>query len=357
MRVHVAGTWKSPESLGDLDPRKLDDAERAAIDFIRNWQAGKSSFTFHTSGSTGEPRPISFRREQLMASAQLSIEALRLKAGMKVLVCLDARFVAGALMLVRCLVNSMDIILQRPTSHPFSLYSEPVDFVALVPLQVSLLLDENPSLLNRRMTVIIGGAPLKESMVARLQEVQAECYATYGMTETLTHIALRKLNGEGKQHAFHLLPGVQAKNNEHGCLVISAAHLDTPIVTHDLAEWTDKDSFRILGRSDQVINSGGVKVHPHHVELIIERTIEEQGHLFRFFVAGRPDPQLGEHVCLIIEGQPLAKAIEGALLGHVNQWLSPYERPRQVIYVPKFIETSTQKIDRRATLSAIPEGK
>lgn len=353
MRIYVGGAWRPIDSIDTIDARPIDETERAGIHFIREWQAGKHSFTFHTSGSTSAPKPISFRRDQLMASAKLSIESLQLKPGMNVLVCLDPRFVAGALMLVRCLVNSMNIILQRPSSRPFSAWHETVDLVALVPMQVDILLKEDLAVLDRPMIVIIGGAPLNEQLARKLQHVKATCYATYGMTETLTHIALRKLNGPGKQHGFHLLPGIEAKSNEQGCLVIQAPHLDATLVTHDLAEWLTPDSFRILGRSDEVINSGGVKIHPTHVEGMVERAMDELGHVFRFFIAGRPDASLGEHVCLIIEGKPLAKPVEAALLGHINQWLSPYERPRQVEYITQFAETTTQKIDRRTTLARL----
>jgi len=353
MRIFVGGTWHPIETVKKLDPQGLDESDRASLTFIRQWLNGTTSFSFRTSGSTGDPKPVSFTRDQLVASAKLSIQALGLAPAMKALVCLDPWFVAGAMMLARCLVNSMDIIVQHPSSRPFALYKQPVDFVALVPYQLSLLLEEDRTILDQPMIVIIGGAPLSESIVEQLQSHAASCYATYGMTETLTHIALRKLNGPGKQNDFHLLPGIRASTNEAGCLTIHAPHIDSPIVTHDLVEWTSGDSFRILGRTDEVINSGGVKVHPRAVEATIARAMEEQGYRLRFFVAGQPDAQLGERVCLIIEGSPLAERAEEVLLGHINQWLSPYERPRQVAYVPTFDETSTQKIDRKATVKRI----
>lgn len=350
MRIFVAGNWHPIGAVNTFDRHGLDENEQASLSFIEAWMDGNQSFSFRTSGSTGDPKPITFRRDQLAASARLSIHSLGLTPGMKALVCLDPRFVAGAMMLVRCLENSMDIIIQRPSSHPFAECTEHVDFVALVPYQVSLLLEEKSAALDQPMIVIIGGAPLRESIVDQLQALAATCYATYGMTETLTHIALRRLNGPGKQDGFHVLPGVRVSINQQGCLVIHAPHIDSPVVTHDLAEWSSGDSFRILGRTDEVINSGGVKVHPRSVEAVIDRAVEEQGYRFRFFVAGQSDAQLGDRVCLFIEGLPLAKPAEEAMLGHINQWLSPYERPRKVVYIAKFDETSTQKIDRQATL-------
>lgn len=353
MRIFVGGNWHPIDSVNTLDRQGFDEIERNALSFIGEWLNGRRSFSFQTSGSTGNPKSISFRRDQLVASARLSVQSLGLMPGMKALVCLDPRFVAGAMMLVRCMENSMNIVVQSPSSRPFAVCREPVDFVALVPYQVSLLLKENSAVLDQPMLVIIGGAPLKESIIEQLQPHVASCYATYGMTETLTHIALRKLNGPGKQDAYHLLPGIRVFINEQGCLVIHAPHLDSPIVTHDLAEWASGDSFRILGRTDEVINSGGVKVHPRSVESVIDPALAEQGYHFRFFIAGRPDDQLGERVCLFIEGLPLAKPAEEVMLGHINQWLSPYERPRQVVYVHRFEETTTQKIDRPSTLRQI----
>lgn len=353
MRIFVAGNWHPIEAVKTLDRRGLDEHEQACLFFIDAWMDGQKSYSFQTSGSTGDPKPITFRRDQLAASARLSAQSLGLTPGMNALVCLDPRFVAGAMMLVRCMENSMDIIVQRPSSRPFAACKERVDFVALVPYQVSLLMEEKSTALDQPMIVIIGGAPLRESIVDQLRALAATCYATYGMTETLTHIALRRLNGPGKQDGFHVLPGVRVSLNEQGCLVIYAPHIDSPVVTHDLAEWSSGDSFRILGRTDEVINSGGVKVHPRSIEAVIDRAVEEQGYRFRFFVAGKSDTQLGERVCLFIEGPPLATPAEEAMLGHINQWLSPYERPRQVVYVAKFDETSTQKIDRQATLKRI----
>ncbi|MBL7849146.1 MAG: AMP-binding protein [Cyclobacteriaceae bacterium] len=356
MRVNIGGTWTRLEALDKLPVHSEEEMDRDAIQFIREWQEGRTSFTFHTSGSTGDPKPISFHRDQLVASAQLTLKVLPLTPGMTALVCLDPRFVAGAMMIVRCLVGSIDMVIRPASSNPFTKLPEPIDFAALVPLQVTTVLKESPAVLDALKVLIVGGAPLPETVVSKLKDCHAHCYATYGMTETLTHIALRKLNGPDKQSAFHLLPGIHASLNELGCLVIEAPHLGPPIVTHDIAEWTGHDSFRILGRSDEVINSGGVKVHPKKVEAILERVLDELGYTFRFFIAGQPDERLGQHVCLFIEGPPLSEAAESAMLSHLNQWLSTYERPRQVVFCRSFVHTPTQKIDRYATmLRSIPK--
>ncbi|MBS1545100.1 MAG: O-succinylbenzoic acid--CoA ligase, partial [Bacteroidetes bacterium] len=137
----------------------LPAATRPAFDFLLDWERGAESFTFHTSGSTGVPKEISFRRSQLLASAQLTIDALQLKAGETALVCLDSRFVAGALMLVRGLTANMNLVILEPAGNPFRDYSGPCDFVALVPYQLLQILNEAPEKINKVRNIIIGGAP------------------------------------------------------------------------------------------------------------------------------------------------------------------------------------------------------
>lgn len=351
MRVHVAGQWHGEETLKDVDLQSLDVHEREAVQFIHDWQEGKQAFTFHTSGSTGTPKPIMFHRSQLEASARITIDALQLKPGMTTLVCLDTRFVAGAMMLVRSMVIGMNILIRRPAGNPLASVTDPVDFMAVVPLQLAVILRESVDALDRIANVIVGGAALDEHVVKTLQHRRSAFFATYGMTETMTHAALRRLNGPGRQDAFHLLPGFSAAADFRGCLILRAAHLgDESIETNDLVQFVTPSTFHIHGRIDDVINSGGVKIHPAHVEDSLRSILPEAGYHFRYFITGLPDERLGERVCLVIEHMPLIDHEEKKLMQLIADGLDKFEAPREIRYVKTFLETPTQKIDRRATL-------
>lgn len=351
MQVNVDGTWRNPDRLEEVSSTSLGESQRYALEFIRAWNSGKSFFEFRTSGSTGDPKPITFSRSSLESSALFTIRALGLKPGMNSLVCLDTRFVAGAMMLVRALMGHMNLILREPSSDPLKDLNITVDFAAFVPLQLNTCLQHSRVAFGKLSAVIIGGAPVDDAFVSALPAESPRIYATYGMTETLTHIALRKLNGADRQPCFYPLPGIRIEKDERGCLVIHASHLgDVPVVTNDLATFTPDGGFHILGRADEVINSGGYKVHPRTVESAAGRILRDLGIQVRIFVAGVSDPQLHQRVCLVVESQPLPPTVESALRDRLPLELKKFELPREIIYRDRFVETATQKIDKRATL-------
>lgn len=334
-----------------LLPAGSSDQETNAISFCYKWLNGKEEFEFNTSGSTGPPKKIIFQRKQLEASARLTEEALRLVPGYTALICLDPKFIAGAMMVVRSLVTGMNMIIRTPSSNPLAGVADPIDFAAFVPYQLATMLEKGKEQLNKLRVVIIGGAPLPQEFIEKIQDYSTSFYATYGMTETITHIALQKLNGHDRQGFFHLLPGVRASMDDRGCLVIQAPHLGPhPIITNDMVTIVDKTKLRWHGRFDRVINSGGVKVHAEKVENVA-------GHVFRalkiqkrFFVAGLPDEALGERVVFVVEGDAFKHKKEDSLRSSLSRHLGKFEMPKAFLYIPHFAETSTQKIDRGKTL-------
>ena len=353
MRIQIHGEEYDLDAIGAASPAGLGISESHALRFLQAWQQGQQEFTFQTSGSTGPPRSVSFHRNQLEASAQLTIRALNLRPGQHALVCLDTRFVAGALMLVRGLLADMNLIIREPSADPLENYSGPVDFMAVVPLQLSTMLNHHSrKALDRVSVVIVGGASLPDETVRELEGMRPIFYATYGMTETLTHIALRRLNGIDPQPCFQPLPGVNLSLDARGCLVIHAPHLGlTPIITNDLVRF-ESNGFFIIGRHDDVINTGGVKVHPAAVEVTVEHALSALGLRCRFFVTALPDDRLQEAVCLVIEGSPLPGEVEEKLRTDLSTRLGRFEMPRTILYTPRFIETATQKIDKRASLAS-----
>jgi O-succinylbenzoic acid--CoA ligase len=357
VKLKVAHHWHDLSGLERIAPLALTDQEAAAVEFCMHWKNGKPEFEFETSGTTGSRRRIRFSREQLQSSAELTRDALSLRQNTKALLCLDPRFIAGAMMLVRGLVVGMDIVVQSPSSNPFLTLDERIDFVALVPYQLTRALNESSATLSKVKTVIIGGAPLSEELKIRVKQLPGRYYATYGMTETISHIALQRLNGEDAQSSFELLPGVTASVDQRGCLVIHSAHLgQEPIVTNDVVSMISPTQFKWLGRVDEVINTGGIKVHPPVVEEAAGKVLHSFQINRRYFITGLPDAALGTQVVMAIEGPPLGKIQEHEFLKALSSILKKYELPRQLLYLEHFVETPTQKVDRIKTLGAIISG-
>jgi len=331
--------------------------EKDFVESIQRWNSSDDSFTFSTSGSTGLPKTVSFSRNQLKASAHLSIDALHLKPQQASLVCLDTRFIAGKMMVIRNLENSMDIIAVEPCADPLKEISidEQIDFAAFVPYQLQAILESTLSTakLNKIKCVIIGGAPLDERTRLKLQSLNCNVYATYGMTETITHIALQKLNGLDKQDYFQALKSVSLSLDDRQCMVIEAPHLQGKVITNDVVELIDKDSFRWIGRFDNVINSGGVKVIPEKVEANMLLVFKNLGINNRYFLAGVKDAKLGTKLVLVMEGATQRTKTE--IMDDLKKSLSRYEVPKAIFFVPNFVETQAQKINRIETLKLVEE--
>ena len=253
--------------LHEIEPPR-SRFEESTLVFIKEWLTGEAVFRMTTSGSTGTPKTVSVLREQMIASAERTARAINLQKHSRALVCIDTKYIAGKMMVVRALTTGMYIMAVEPSANPLA--KIPVDncvqFTAFVPYQVTAILEsKHPHLLNNLDKVLIGGAPLSVSTRTNLARFQCECYETYGMTETVSHVALRLLNTKNKQQYFEALPGVRLSQDTRGCLVISTDDLGVPLVTNDVVELAGPGQFRWLGRFDGVINSGGVKVIPEKV--------------------------------------------------------------------------------------------
>ena len=330
--------------------------EEATFRFIRAWLSGEDTFSMKTSGSTGRPKEISIRRHQMITSARRTAERIRLERDSLALVCLDPTYVAGKMMLARCLTLGLGIMAVDPVANP--LVKIPVDkcvqFTAFVPYQIQAVLEsKHPHLLNGLDKVLIGGAPISESVRAQLDRYQCECFETYGMTETVSHIALRRINSELKQPYFETLSGIQVSADDRGCLVVSADYLEKPVVTNDLVDLINSNAFVWIGRVDRVINTGGVKILPEKVERELEPIFRRNGIGNRFFIAALPDDKLGNRIVLIIEGVQFSSELLNRALTELRAVVTPYEVPKEVYNVAHFHSTATDKIDRIQTLAGV----
>lgn len=344
-------------SDSDRWPTPRTSYEADALDFCRAWLSGKDTFTLHTSGSTGTPKPITLTRAQMRASAHLTGQTLGLQAGDAALVCLNIRYVAGIMMLVRGLELSLPMTILEPGSNPlagFDPASTPFRFTAFVPLQLQTILETAPEtlpILDRMKAILVGGAATSPALEQALQVIEAPMYATYGMTETVSHIALRRLNGPERSDVFTALDGVTIGTDDRNCLHIrSAATNFERIQTNDVVELIDSTRFRLLGRADRVINSGGVKVQPEPVEQVIQNVLASFGLTTRLFVAGLPDERLGQRVVVFLEKQVIDPDQWAAVQNSIRQQIGPYAVAREAITVNEFVETPTGKIDQVRTI-------
>ena len=332
----------------------LNGYEARVLEFVRQWLTGAQEFVLHTSGSTGTPSAITLRRRQLEASARRTADFFDLGPGDRALVCLNCEYIGGMMMLVRGLERNLHLTVVEPHADPFTFVADEVnfDFSAFVPLQLQAVLAAGRTpRLNKMKAFLIGGAPVNAALTQQLQPLQAAAWLTYGMTETCSHVALRRLNGPHASSSFRVLPGIAAGQDERGCLTLRGdVTNDQLIITNDVVRLLDAHTFEWLGRADFVINSGGVKVPAEKVELVLDVALAEIGASRRCFVAGQPDERLGQAVTAFIEGKPLTQAQESQLRSLLAARLVRYEQPRQLRYVPTFAATPNGKLDRAATL-------
>jgi len=345
------------EIRSELSIRLNNEFEKSAFQFCFEWLSGKESFTLQTSGSTGVPKQITVSRDQLKASANLTAVALGLQKNGTSLVCLDTRYIAGIMMMVRSLEVGMNMIIVTPSSNPLEKINmeEVIDFTALVPIQLDTILKSgHKEKLNQIKIALIGGAALSRKTVNDIGGMNCNFFATYGMTETLSHIALQKLNGPNAQDYFESLPGITVSKDDRGCLKILAPHIsEEPIVTNDLVEFITPSQFHWLGRADTIINTGGVKVIPEKVEASISSVFDQLAITNRFFVEALPDVLLGESVNLFLEGAPLQKEMQEMIEKKIKEAVNRFERPKSIQYISKFVDTDTGKINKVKTIASI----
>jgi len=309
-----------------------EDFEKPVGDFLLDWFDSKNFIEMETSGTTGVPKTISVSKQAMVDSALATGDFFELQPGNKALQCLPVKYVAGKMMLVRAMILGLDLEFVAPSSHPLHNNENDFDFVAMVPLQAQNSLSE----LKKVKKMIVGGAAVNKTLEKQLLKLPTEVYETYGMTETITHIAARKLG----EKAFTVLPHVTISYDDRNCLVIHAPRISPEVImTNDIVELVNENQFIFLGRMDNVINSGGIKLIPEQIEEKLASKIQQ-----RFFIASKHDNELGEKVMLVIEGEKYE------LDNSIFDSLDKYEKPKELVFIPKFKETPTGKILRKETM-------
>lgn len=328
-----------------------DAFEEHTFEFIREWFSDVSFFTLHTSGSTGSPKPILLTRDQLETSARFTLDALKINASQNsnALVCLDTRFIAGRMMLVRSFIAGLIIHAITPASKIIEQLDDlRFELSAWVPMQVyEALKSPYAHRLNNIHHLLIGGAPLDLEAQQQLTGYTCNAYLTYGMTETISHVALQQIQ-KNSSNVFRALPKIHFEQDDRGCLIIHAPHFSDPIHTNDLIRLISSTDFEWLGRWDNVINSGGIKIIPETIEQKIANLLIENGFSGAYFVAGLPHPTKGHEVTLFLEGKSQQENVEGIKEALRNS-LEGYEAPRKIMWLDTFIRTENGKLNRLET--------
>lgn len=319
--------------------------------FCRDWFSSSDIILVKTSGSTGKPKDIELKKKYMINSAKATGNFFNLFEKTTALCCLPIEYIAGKMMIVRALTLGWHIDVFEPRSNPLNEIDKTYDFSAMVPLQLKNSL-KKLHLINQ---LIVGGGAVSYDLEQKIQGLSTKIYATYGMTETITHIAIKELNGissEGDKSHYELLPSVKIYTDSRGCLVIDAPNVsDETVITNDIVDILSDKEFQWKGRFDNVINSGGVKLHPEEIEKKLSPYFTK-----RFFVAGVPDEVLGEKLILLIESP------ENSVLNSPDfetfkkmkySILDKYEIPKEIFFLTQFVETQTSKIQRKQTLSKI----
>lgn len=278
-----------------------------------------------------------------MQSAAITCHYLKLKEDETALLCLPLEYIAGKMMVVRALYGGLNLLLADPSGRPLAGIDHQIDFAAMVPLQVynSLEREDEKERLMGIGKLIIGGGAIDPQLEAVLKDYPHPIYSTYGMTETVSHIALRRISGQKATEGYIPLPGVRVKMTEEGTLLIDAPLVaDVPVITNDITEIAIDGSFRIMGRKDNVVNSGGIKIQIEAMEEVLRPHIG-----YPFAVTSIPDPKLGEALVLLI-----TPSSDPASIGEIcSQYLHRLEQPKHILVVEHIPLTGSGKTDRKAT--------
>lgn len=310
--------------------------------FILEWLSTNDFLTVKTSGSTGIPKEIKLQKKKVCNSATATITYFDLPENSKALLCLSSEYIAGKMMLVRAMVGGWDLHTHSPEKNPLNNIDIEFDFAAMVPYQVFHSLSD----LHKVKKLIVGGGAVSSELEQQLQKLKTHVFATYGMTETISHIAVRPLNGKERFAVFSALPNVDFSQDKNGCLEIHAPEISEGTVeTNDVVELLSPTSFKFLGRIDNVINTGGVKVHPEIVEEKLSQFIQ-----YPFFIASEKDEAFGNRVILVVESE---KQLQLAHFSEAFKVLSTFEKPKKIYSTNQFIYTETGKIKRIEVLKKI----
>ena len=327
--------------------------EKKVLQFLQDWFSDSETVSVQTSGSTGIPKVFEIEKKRMLNSAKMTCDFLGLKEGDTALLCLPVQYISGKMMLVRAIERKLKVIISVPSSTPE--ISENVEFCAMTPLQVQNSLDKIHFIKN----LIIGGAAVSENLKSQLTSsiqhpASNKIYETYGMSETLSHIALKQISPV-QENYFTIFNDVEISVDERNCLKIFAPKLNPEILqTNDIVELMhfdsaqcDKKQFKFLGRFDNVINSGGVKIFAEELESLVKKHIDRD-----LVFLGKPDETLGEKLVLVVEGEK-DENLKSEILN--LKFENKFHIPKEVLFLEKFPRAENGKVLRKEILKFLAD--
>jgi len=354
-RFLIEGNVYSMNDLVALCKKKLESVEvseweKEIYGFIHDFLDHSATIQQYTSGTTRQAKGMNLRRSSMLESAGKTIKYFNLQKSDKILLCLPIRYIAGKMMVVRALLGELDLHYLKPTGDPYSKLNYQVKFAAMVPLQVHNGLESRKNF-SKIEKLLIGGGEIHAALRDRLV-VQGKCeaYESFGMTETYSHFALREINsvstGSTSLNTFNTLPGTLIDLDDRGCLTVDIPGITIDrVVTNDLVEILSETTFQWLGRIDNIINTGGVKIIPEALESRINNILG-----IEVLLAGVPDDQLGQKLILIAEDGQMKPEV---MYEKLSENLQQAEKPREIYTVDQFQRNESYKIDRKKVMEKI----
>lgn len=323
----------------------------AAISTVLNrWYDDKEYIELTSSGSTAEAKTIRLQKSSIRASALRTQKYFHYEAGDNALLCLPVKFIGGMMMLIRSIVSNLNLHIAQPSLNPLIGLTTQLDFVPMTPAQLISSLDHDPNATHNIKSILLGGGSVNSTLLNKIQDIDSTVFHSYGMTETISHIAIRQLNHTQNEQTFRTISGISIHSNVDSCLEITSDYFEGIIKTNDIVELVDHNEFIWKGRKDNVINTGGIKVYPEIVEQKIDKIINNS-----FYIVGSSHGLLGEQVCLVIESDTVIdhELIQNQLVDLIDK----FELPQEIYCTPEFLRTPTGKIRRKDTLEMIIKKK
>tara|TARA_B100001094_G_scaffold332860_1_gene406923 strand:+ start:1236 stop:2285 length:1050 start_codon:yes stop_codon:yes gene_type:complete len=324
-----------------IDKKKLDKIDPEIYQLLEFWKSNKNEILVNTSGSTGKPKTIKISRQQLINSSKATLKHFKLKENTTFLSCLPVKYIGGKMMIIRGIIGKVNFILCKPSVSPIKKLHKEIDFMATTPLQLDSLL-KNITIFSKIRLAIVGGGKVSERLIEQLQDIPYDCFETYGMTETVSHIAVRNLKKNNENNPFKCLENNSVTTNSNDQLVINSKYLKiSSLTTNDIAKVTGNKYFTINGRVDNIINSGGFKVSSENIEELLYENFQNKS----FFIDKIKCDKLGEKIILIAD----EKIKLQELVISIRKIKDKKKRPKEIYFTNHFFYNENQKIDRPKT--------
>ena len=326
------------QEIFNLDKEILDNIDPEIYKLLLFWKSDKENLTVLTSGSTGNPKKINISKKQMIVSAENTLQYFNVNENSTFLNCLPVKYIGGKIMLIRAILSKGKIVLCKPLANPIKELDIIIDFIALTPLQLNNVL-ENRKNFEKIKLAIIGGGLVSENLISKIQNLTTNCFQTYGMTETISHIAVRNLKNCTNKTPYKCLEDIKVRANKKNQLIIDSKKLNIEnLVTNDKVKILSNEEFLFLNRTDTIINSGGLKINPEEVENKILKSLGDNN----FFVDKIKNDKFGEEIILIA----LKKIELNLLIESIKLLKDKKIQPKKIYIVDKFIFNDNQKIDK-----------